>query len=192
MGKTHHIPFPLLGLLILLVTAGSACSAPDSRPMDSESPDGPVAEPKASISMEVDAKEGSAIPKVMDTETMPKAASEPTGTDFIGLGQTVTGVLSSYDNALTDGSYYDDWILEIPRSGTIAIDMVSETVDSYVMLMRGWRGGPVWDGIASDDDGGSGLDAFLTASVQPGTYTITANSYDSGDLGRYWLSLGWR
>ena len=43
-------------------------------------------------------------------------------------------------------------------------------------------------GIASDDDSGSGLDAYLNVYLRAGSYQVVANSYDGGDTGSYALS----
>ena len=204
--KTFH-SFPIaLALTLLISLALAACEdAGGNGSQDpSESADSPT--PKSALAaMEVDAKEGSSsgasssaaalkaeLREVAgDGEAPAPDATDPKGLDFMYVGQFVTGTLNSVDSQLNGGNYFDEWVLDISRSGVIQIDMESFSVDSYVSLARGWSGGPLTI-LAEDDDGGTGLHSSMTVRVEPGIHSIFATSYVGYEVGRYWLHASWR
>ena len=52
----------------------------------------------------------------------------------IEAGQTLAGLLSSGDNQLGDGSYYDAWLFEISSTTDVEIEMRSTEIDAYASL----------------------------------------------------------
>lgn len=104
------------------------------------------------------------------------------------VGQTVEGMLDESDDQLEDETYVDSWILPVCEDGPITIEMRSETLDSYLVLLSLPQGE-----IAADDDGGTGFDARVMADLETGLYIIAANTTASalfGDpTGSYTLSV---
>lgn len=76
----------------------------------------------------------------------------------------------------------DHYTLEIETSGTYVIDMRSSEVDAYLEI----EGDELY---LSDDDGGDGLDARLTAQLEAGQYRVTARAFNSSDVGGYVISV---
>lgn len=75
-------------------------------------------------------------------------------------GQTVAGVLSSGDNQLDDGSYYDAWIFELGSTVDVEISMNSTEIDSYLSVYAG-EPGRLGTRMGANNDGGGGLNALL-------------------------------
>ncbi len=84
----------------------------------------------------------------------------------------------------SDDSLVDLYDLEMPVTGLIIIRMQSETLDSYLEI-RDPSGNTI---LASDDDSGTGVNAFLTARLEKGRYRIVANTaFEWADTGEYTL-----
>ena len=109
-------------------------------------------------------------------------------TASIEPGQTVAGLLSSGDNQLDDGSYYDAWLFELGSTIDAEISMNSTEIDAYVSLYAG-HPGRLGTLVGSDDDGGGMTNALVRVELPPGAYTIMANSYGAGETGAYELSF---
>ncbi|WP_419939800.1 hypothetical protein [Candidatus Palauibacter sp.] len=189
----RKLPLALSPVAVVFAFTVSACAAPESEGAEANSTV-PDTESEVSTAVEVDAKEGSLDDenKGVGDAAADAAAAEAKGTDLIYMGQRVTGRLAYPDRIFHDGSYFDEWVLEVPSSGTVQVDMASDDVDSYLQLWRGSRYGSGWTRTAVDDDGGPGINARIIEYLRPGVYTIVANTYRGGDAGRYWLSVGWR
>jgi len=82
----------------------------------------------------------------------------------------------------TDQAYADQYRLTVPARGTLTIDMRSDDVDSFLILMDSSR-----NPLARDDDGGEGRNSRITQTVAPGTYIVIANSYGGQSQGAYTL-----
>jgi serine protease Do len=96
-----------------------------------------------------------------------------------GILGTESGVLPS------DNSYFDAYTFEGKAGQQIVIEMTSNEIDAYLILLS-----PDGQDVAQDDDGGGGSNARLTTSLPAdGTYTVLANSYQAGETGRYNLRL---
>ena len=80
-------------------------------------------------------------------------------------GDTVTGVLSRESCRLTDGTYADRWRLVLAAPAVLTIDMLSDDVDSY-LIVRDAAGVE----IVFDDDGAGAQDARITHGFAAGTY----------------------
>lgn len=93
----------------------------------------------------------------------------------IEMGQTISGALSGAP------AY---WTFTISAPQRVRIDMTG-TFDTYLELND-----PNGRLIASDDDGGDGLNSRITINLtQAGTYTIVARGYSSRPTGSYQLTL---
>lgn len=101
-------------------------------------------------------------------------------------GSAVSGVLSDNSNVLeSDNSFFDAYTFDAQQGQQISIDMVSQDLDAYLILLD-----PNGRDIAQDDDGGNGTNARLvTTAASSGTYTILANSYGVGEVGEYRLQV---
>lgn len=101
-------------------------------------------------------------------------------------GPVVQGQLDDNSNVLPDGSFYNPYSFSGRAGQTITIDMTSQDVDSYLILMSADRS----DFSIQDDDSGGGLDARITVQLPyTGRYMILANAYARGESGRYQLQV---
>lgn len=103
------------------------------------------------------------------------------------LNSPVEGQLNDKSGTLpSDNSFFDAYTFEGKAGQQIVIEMSSNEVDSYLILLA-----PNGEDVAHDDDGGGGSNARLvTALPADGTYTVLANSYRPGETGRYNIRLG--
>ena len=95
--------------------------------------------------------------------------------------RSATGDLASTDGVRWGLSYYDEWGYSATVGQRIVVTMDSEEVDAYLLVLRD-------DGteIASDDDGGDGLNARVEfRAPATGQYTILATSAIAEQTGRY-------
>ncbi|MGB3533096.1 MAG: trypsin-like peptidase domain-containing protein [Microcoleaceae cyanobacterium] len=101
-------------------------------------------------------------------------------------GPEVMGNLDNKDNILpVDNSYYDIYAFEGTAGQQVVIEMSSDEIDSYLILLAA-------DGseLAQDDDSGGDKNARITVTLpSDGTYTFLANSYEAGQSGNYQLKL---
>lgn len=97
-------------------------------------------------------------------QDLPAGTSLRTG-GSLTLGNAATGLLAGSPHT---------YQVEVSQAGELVVDMTSDDFDAVLELHR--------DGakVAEDDDGGGGSNARLSASVQPGTYTVVASSYGGG------------
>jgi hypothetical protein len=101
-----------------------------------------------------------------------------------GLG-THRGSLTASDPQLTDDSRYDEYRVDVRRNHTYIFSLESSNFDAYLILMD-----LDGDTIASDDDGGDGLDSYLEWTAdRTGTIRVIANSYRAGARGAYRLDI---
>lgn len=101
------------------------------------------------------------------------AAARPGQETELRLGETTMGRLEPGDSVMGDQSYADVFVFRPTVSGRIVIQVRSSDFDAY-LIVQDAEGRT----LASDDDGGTGLDAQLTYEVVAGrTYRILANSY---------------
>ena len=96
------------------------------------------------------------------------------------------GSLSSFPDAVwDDGPHYDVWSVTARAGQRLVIDMDSEDVDAYLVVLRD-------DGneVPRDDDGGGDLNARVEFEVPAtGRYTILAASLFSETTGRYTIRV---
>ena len=101
-------------------------------------------------------------------------------------GDPVLGRLGSSSRILTsDRSFFDLYIFEGKAGQTITLNMLSQEVDAYLILL-----GPNGKELAQDNDGGLAKNARIVATLPAdGTYTVLANSRKAGESGTYRLQL---
>lgn len=84
-----------------------------------------------------------------------------------------------------DNSYYDLYAFEGKAGQSISIDMSSEQIDSYLILLNS-NG----QELAQDDDSGGEKNARIVITLpEDGTYKLLANSYEAGESGEYKLKI---
>ncbi len=100
----------------------------------------------------------------------------PVGT--LSVGEAVSGSLPTSDCISPDGQYRPPWILTVPDSTTLQIDLTSSHFDTYLVLEDA-RGTP----LAENDDGGIGLNSRLTHVTAPGEYRVVVRTFGPGETG---------
>ncbi|MBE9110184.1 trypsin-like peptidase domain-containing protein [Nodosilinea sp. LEGE 07298] len=104
----------------------------------------------------------------------------------IALGAMVQGQLDDTSNVLPDGSFYNPYRFEGQAGQTVTIDMSSQDVDSYLILLAPDRE----DFSIQDDDSGGSLNARISTQLPyTGSYLILANTVSQGEAGGYQLRL---
>jgi S1-C subfamily serine protease len=104
----------------------------------------------------------------------------------IALGTVVQGRLDSNSNVLPDGSFYNPYVFEGQAGQTVTIDMTSQDVAPYLILMA-----PDRDDFSVQEGDRSGRQSASISVRLPftGSYLILANSLSQGELGTYQLRL---
>jgi S1-C subfamily serine protease len=101
-------------------------------------------------------------------------------------GPTVSGTLTNQSRVMaTDNSFFDLYSFEGKAGQQITIEMKSEEIDSFLILI-----GPNQRKIAEDDNGAGNKNARITVRLTAtGTYTLLANSNEAKQSGAYTLEL---
>ncbi|QIG81129.1 pre-peptidase C-terminal domain-containing protein [Stakelama tenebrarum] len=101
------------------------------------------------------------------------------------LGTPVRGTLASGDNELRSGEYVDTWELRATPGERIAVRLMSDAIDTYLIVLG--TDGRI--GENDDDPNGNGSsDAMLELTVPAdGRVSIGATSYQPGETGGYTL-----
>jgi tetratricopeptide (TPR) repeat protein len=98
----------------------------------------------------------------------------------------ISGQLDDTSATLNDGSYYAPHDLTLEAGERLAIDLISEEFDPFLLLLD-----PSGNELAQDDDSGDGDDARIVLTVpQTGRYQVWVNSYAAGEVGGYILRWG--
>ncbi|MDX1977086.1 MAG: trypsin-like peptidase domain-containing protein [Pseudanabaenaceae cyanobacterium bins.68] len=110
---------------------------------------------------------------------------EPAVTNIAPDGKTLFAKFSTNDDTLSDGSYYHQYRFAGQSGQMVQIEMRSNEVDSFLALFD-----PNGVKIAENDDGGGQKDALIRAVLPvAGSYTIYANSYAIGEVGKFSLTV---
>ncbi|WP_233424315.1 trypsin-like peptidase domain-containing protein [Pseudanabaena biceps] len=99
-------------------------------------------------------------------------------------GIPLASTLGVADNTLPDGSYYKAYEFQGQAGQSLVIEMRSNEIDPYLVLFdaNGRK-------VAEDDDGGGGKNARLAITLPSnGKYTLYANSYEVGQVGRFTIT----
>lgn len=121
----------------------------------------------------------------------PQPPLPPPSTYFSRMEATIwrvyTGVLAASDPD-DEGRHFDDYLVSFAAGQRRTISLESEAFDSMVKVYRaGERDG---EPLASNDDGGGGLDALLTfAAEEAGDYIVRVTSFSGAGAGAYKLRV---
>ena len=98
----------------------------------------------------------------------------------------IKGNLDRESNLLpVDNSYYDLYAFKGRAGQRISIDMSSNQIDPYLILLNSQD-----QELAQDDDGGGEKNARIIITLpEDGTYKLLANSYEAGESGDYELKI---
>ena len=77
------------------------------------------------------------------------------------------------------GYPYVDYTMTVSRPGVVTIRLVSGNTGTYDPYLRLFLGGRQ---IASNDDGGGGLNSQISQFLQPGMYTVRVSKFGSGPV----------
>jgi len=103
----------------------------------------------------------------------------------VAMNSEVSGILSSSDPRLNDGSVYQAWRFRGTQGQFVQIDVMSDAFDAFAILQ-----GPNGNEIARDDDNGDGTNARISVALPvTGQYRIIANTFRDRQFGPYRLRL---
>lgn len=116
------------------------------------------------------------------TTTVPIARTRRQPIAIALNGSSLQGRLDDSSNVLPDGSYYNPYRFEGQAGQTVTIDMVSNEMDSFLVLMAPDHE----DVFIQDDDSGGGYNPRISLALPyTATYLIFANAVAKGETGRY-------
>ena len=105
------------------------------------------------------------------------------------VGVTARGVLTEADATAEDNSFYDAYRVTLKEDEKLLITMVSNEVDSLVVVGRAQDGG-TFEVLGSDDDGLSDTHAKLEwTAPADGIYEVRAGTFQQGQTGAYALNV---
>ena len=123
---------------------------------------------------------------VQNAPPLPPPVTRPTSTET-GTWQVYDGTLTTADPT-DDGAPFDDYQIQIPNGQRAIISLESPAFDTVLKVYSASERGAA--AVASDDDSGGGLNAFLIfAPEHGGTYIVRATSYGTGRTGAYRLRV---
>ncbi len=102
----------------------------------------------------------------------------------IDFGETVNGTLDDNDCLRPGGAFQESWELVLANDTTARIDLESSAFDAFLVLKDS-------DGtiLATNDDGGVGVNSRIDFALTAGTYEIVASSFAAGRTGAYQLTV---
>lgn len=105
------------------------------------------------------------------------------------VGSTARGVLTEADATAGDNSFYDAYRVTLKEGDELLITMVSNEVDSFLIVGRQPEDGE-FEVLGSDDDSLSDTHARLEwTAPSDGVYEIRAGTFQQGQTGAYALNL---
>lgn len=104
------------------------------------------------------------------------------------IGATARGTLTETDATAEDNSFYDAYRVTVKEDEKLLITMVSNEVDSFVVVGNDKDG--AFEVLGSDDDSLSDTHAKLEwTAPADGTYEIRAGTFQQGQTGAYALNV---
>lgn len=105
------------------------------------------------------------------------------------IGATARGILTETDATAEDNSFFDAYSVTLKENEKLLITMVSNEVDSFVVVGRSQDGGG-FEVLGSDDDSLSDTHAKLEWTVPAdGVYEVRAGTFQQGQTGAYALNV---
>lgn len=105
------------------------------------------------------------------------------------VGATARGVLTEADATAADNSFYDAYRVTLKGGEKLVITMVSNEVDSFLIVGRQPDGGE-FEVLGSDDDSLSDTHAKLEWTVPTdGVYEVRAGTFQQGQTGAYAMNI---
>jgi hypothetical protein len=105
------------------------------------------------------------------------------------VGSTAWGTLTATDATTESNSHYDAWRVTLREDEKLLVTMVSNDVDSFLVIGREKADGE-FEILGSDDDGLADTHARLEwTAPDDGTFEIRAGAYQHGQLGVYALTV---
>jgi len=105
------------------------------------------------------------------------------------VGATARGVLTESDATAEDNSFYDAYRVTLKEDEKLLITMVSNEVDSFLIVGREQEGGS-FEVLGSDDDSLSDTHAKLEwTAPADGVYVVRAGTFQQGQTGAYALNV---
>ena len=105
------------------------------------------------------------------------------------VGATARGILTEADATAEDNSLYDAYRVTLKEDEKLLITMVSNEVDSFVVVGREQEGG-AFEVLGSDDDSLSDTHAKLEwTAPADGVYEVRAGTFQQGQTGAYALNV---
>ncbi len=106
----------------------------------------------------------------------------------ITSGTVVEGTLGPSDSTLNDGAHFHAYWIQATANQPLRAAMQASALDPYLTLLR--LEGDSLASVATDDDGGDGLNALLDWTVdRTGTYVLVATAASQRSSGSYTLLL---
>jgi hypothetical protein len=105
------------------------------------------------------------------------------------IGSTAWGSLTANDATTDSNSHYDAYRITVREDEKLLITMVSNDVDSFVLIGRDKPNGD-FEILGSDDDGLTDTHAKLEwTAPADGTFEVRAGAYQQGQTGVYALTV---
>lgn len=105
------------------------------------------------------------------------------------VGVTARGILTESDATAQDNSFYDAYRVTLKEDEKLLITMVSNEVDSFLIVGREQASG-TFEVLGSDDDSLSDTHAKLEwTAPSDGIYEIRAGTFQQGQTGAYALNV---
>lgn len=116
---------------------------------------------------------------------LPPTITEPTGTET-ATWQVYEGTLADGDQR-DGGGWFDDYEIVMERGERALISLESAAFDTLLKVYRLDRGG---EPLATDDDGGGGLNSFLVfPAADGGRYVVRVTAFSGSGGGAYRLRV---
>ena len=111
-------------------------------------------------------------------ECVSSIGTDPTGINFVG--RLINSCNSENRTTAAFAQFYE---FNVSQTQTVTINLFS-AIDPFLYLLDS-RGNILF----SNDDGGSGLNSLIQATLAPGRYTIEATTFSSGRIGDFTLNI---
>lgn len=118
-------------------------------------------------------------------QTYEVTEGEDGGTNVSGGGRAVhRGTLGAGDNMAPDGSWYDEYPVDLSAGGRLVVTLESSDFDAYLTVIA------PSGAMVSDDDGGGGTNSRVEREVdESGRWSIHANTLRPAQTGSYTLTI---